>query len=197
MTRAAISTVILAGGRGARMGGDKGLQLLRGRTLIDWVLSALAAQSDEVLISANGTMEQYAGFGVRVIADDLPDQAGPLAGLRTALAYARHTYVACVPCDTPFLPADLLSRLYAALEAQGMDAAVAVVEGRRQYAIALYRKEVLPALDVYLHGGQRKLGDWLDSLHVAEVRFTDASAFINVNTRAELARLDGISGAEV
>lgn len=196
MTGAPISTVILAGGRGARMGGDKGLQLLHGRALIDWVLGALAAQSDEMLISANGELEQYARFGVRVIADDLPHQAGPLAGVRAALGRARHAYVACVPCDTPFLPADLLRRLYAALAAQDGDAAVAVVESRRQYAIALYRKAVLPTLDIYLDSGQRKLGDWVDSLRVTEVVFEDASAFININTRAELMQLDALRGAD-
>jgi len=92
-----------------------------------------------------------------------------------------------VPCDTPFLPTDLLARLYAAINKASAEAAVAVVEGRRQPTIALYRKNVLPKLDDYLDSGARKVGGWLDTLQVSEVVFDDAAAFININSSEELA----------
>jgi len=128
-----ITTVLLAGGQGKRMGGDKGLQLLHGRALIAWVLESVRSQSDEVLLSANDKHEVYAVFGCRVIADHVPDWAGPLAGLQAALRGARNEWVMSVPCDTPYLPHDLIARLHAALVAEGTEAAVAVVaaEGSR------------------------------------------------------------------
>jgi molybdopterin-guanine dinucleotide biosynthesis protein A len=183
--RLPITTVILAGGQGTRIGGDKGLQTLHGRPLIVWVLDAVRSQSDEVLISANDGLDEYADFGCSVIADQMPGRAGPLAGLQSALSCSSHDSVVSVPCDTPFLPKDLVARLYAA--AGNSEAAVAATKGRRHPTIALYRKSVLPKLDAYLNGGGRKVGGWLDTLQVSEVVFDDADAFININTSEELA----------
>jgi molybdopterin-guanine dinucleotide biosynthesis protein A len=186
-----VSTVILAGGRGARIGGDKGLQVLRGRPLLLWVLEAVRGQSDEVLISANDKCAagaEYASFGYPLIADITPDSAGPLAGLQAALSVARHAWVATVPCDTPFLPDDLLARLLAAAGDAG--AAVATVAGKRQPTIALYRKSVLPELNEYLASGERRVGGWLATLQTADAAFDDPGAFINVNTQQELEQLN-------
>jgi len=177
-----VTTVILAGGKGSRIGGDKGLRLLHGRPLIAWVLDVIQAQSGEVLLSANG--EEYSNFDCPVIFDQPSGWAGPLAGLQSALSRAQYDWVASVPCDTPFLPKDLIEKLLAA--AGSTEAAVAVVKGRRQPVIALYRKNVLAKLDAYLAAGERKVGDWLDSLQINEVVFDDAEAFININTQEEL-----------
>jgi molybdopterin-guanine dinucleotide biosynthesis protein A len=182
-----ITTVILAGGQGTRIGGDKGLRCLHERPLIAWVLDAIRSQSDEVLVSANSGRDEYAYLGCPIIADQTPGWAGPLAGLQSGLRCARNNSVASVPCDTPFLPTDLLARLYAAINKASAEAAVAVVEGRRQPTIALYRKNVLPKLDDYLDSGARKVGGWLDTLQVSEVVFDDAAAFININSSEELA----------
>ena len=178
-----VTTVILAGGSGSRIGGDKGLQLLHGKALLDWVLDVIGKQSDEVLISANSGHESYVRNGRRTIADLTSGKPGPLAGLQSALLHARHDSVACVPCDTPFLPDDLIARLSAS--ARG-DAAVAVVEGQRQPAIALYHKRVLPELNAYLDAGGRKVHAWLDTLQVNEVVFDNAAAFTNINSSQEL-----------
>ncbi len=183
----AITTVILAGGQGTRIGGAKGLQLLRGRTLIEWVLDTVSQQSDEVLINAN-ERDAYVRFGHRIIADQTPGWAGPLAGLQSAMRCARHDWVACVPCDTPFLPDDLIARLFAAASAHATEAAVAVANGRRQPAIALYHRKVLPSLDAYLDSGGRKVADWQSTLHLSEVAFDDADAFININSPEDLTR---------
>jgi len=185
MMRLPITSVILAGGLGTRIGGDKGLQWLHGRPLIAWVLDVVRNQSDEVLVSANGGRDEYAEFGCPVIADRIPGWAGPLAGLQSALRSAHHDVVVSVPCDTPFLPNDLVARLYAAIG--NAEAAVAVVEGRRQPTVALYRKSVLPKLEAYLKGGERKVAGWLDTLQVSEVVFDKADAFININSLEELA----------
>jgi molybdenum cofactor guanylyltransferase len=187
MSQPGISTVILAGGRGTRIGGDKGLQRLHGRTLIEWVLDAVGNQCAEMLVSANDDRDAYAFLACPVIADLTPASAGPLAGLQAALRCAHHDLVASVPCDTPFLPKDLIARLYAAISTADAEAAVAVVEGRRQPTIALYRNSVLPSLDAYLDRGERRVGGWLDTLHASEAVFADPAAFININSQEELA----------
>jgi molybdopterin-guanine dinucleotide biosynthesis protein A len=183
-----VTTVILAGGLGTRIGGDKGLQTLHGRALISWVLGAISPDSDEVLINANAAHEAYGHFGCRVIADQLPGWQGPLAGLHAGLDCAHTDYVMTVPCDTPFLPSDLIARLIDAQSLSASDVAVAVVEGRRQPAIALYKKNVLPKLLAYLGSGGRKVNDWLDTLQLSEVEFDNVADFENINSAEDLAR---------
>lgn len=183
-----ITTVLLAGGQGSRMGGDKGLQLLRGKPLLAWVLERVRPHSDEVLLSANDKHEVYAQFACPLVSDRMPGWAGPLAGLQAAMHQARNDWVLSVPCDTPYLPPDLLPRLYQALQQANTEAAVASSAGRRHPAIALYRKCVLPRLDAYLQGGGRKVNDWLNSLQLSEVEFENEAAFANINSQEELAR---------
>ena len=181
-----ITTVILAGGKGTRIGGNKGLQLLHGKALIDCVLNVIRPHSDEILINANTNKNEYAKRGYRIIADHSPEHAGPLAGLQAALRCAQYEWVACVPCDTPFLPDNLIPQLRSAITPTP-EAVVAIVDDQRQPTIAIYRKDVLPALDAYLNSGARKVGDWLNTLRVSEVVFEDAAAFANINSVEELA----------
>ncbi len=183
-----VTTVILAGGLGTRIGGDKGLQILHGRALISWVLDAVSTDSAEVFINANDADGAYAHFGYRVIADQIPDWPGPLAGLHAALLCAATDYVMTVPCDTPFLPDDLIARLVAAQNLHSTEVVVAVAGGRRQPAVALYRKNVLPKLLAYLASGKRKVNDWLESLQLSEVVFDNAAEFDNINSQEDLAR---------
>ena len=123
---AGITGVILAGGQGRRMGSvDKGLRELRGKAMVAWVLERFAPQVEEMLINANQNLDVYAKFGHRVIPDEIGGFAGPLAGLQRGLSEARHPLVATAPCDTPFLPADLVTRLHVALETQQAQLAVA------------------------------------------------------------------------
>jgi molybdopterin-guanine dinucleotide biosynthesis protein A len=184
-----ITGVILAGGQGRRMGGvDKGLQDLQGRPMVQWVLDRLAPQVGSVLINANRNLARYAGFGCPVLPDRIPDFAGPLAGLHAALAQAATPLILTVPCDSPFLPADLVPRLHAALMADQAELAVARAGGRVHRAFCLARRELLPKLDAFLAAGGRKVGLWHDSLNVAEVDFDDeADAFDNINTPEQLA----------
>ncbi len=193
-----ITGVILAGGLGRRMGGiDKGLQELRGRPMVQWVSERLAPQVDELLINANQNSECYAAFGDRVIADQIPDFAGPLAGLHAALSAATHPLVATAPCDSPFLPADLVFRLNQALTATSADLAVARTFDQPHPVFCLCRRQVLPHLSEFLAGGGRKIDRWYSTLKVVEVAFDDeAEAFENINTRAELARFDGTASGQ-
>ena len=171
---APITGVILAGGAGRRMGGaDKGLQQLDGQPLVQRVLVRLAPQVDSVLISANRNRERYASFGCPVLGDTIPDSAGPLAGLQAALAHVGTPLQVSAPCDSPFLPADLVARLRAALEANAADLAVARAGGRVHRAFCLLRRELGPGLDAFLASGERRVGLWHASLKVVEVDFDE------------------------
>jgi molybdopterin-guanine dinucleotide biosynthesis protein A len=187
-----VTGIVLAGGQGSRMGGvDKGLAPFRGRPLVEHVIARLAPQVDEILVNANRNPEAYAGFGHRVIADEIPGFAGPLAGFERGLAHARGSLVATVPCDSPFLPMDLVARLRAALEANGALVAVARTGAQPHPVFCLMRREVHESLRAFLGSGQRKIDKWTAALRVVEVAFDDEpEAFANINTRDELAVLE-------
>jgi len=189
---AKITGVILAGGRGQRMGGvDKGLKLLRGRPMIAWVIERFAPQVDELLVNANQNLDQYAQLGYRVIPDALEGFAGPLAGLQSALAEARHGIVATAPCDSPYLPLDLIERLHGAMQRGEADLAVAKTGAQAHPVFCLCRKSVSSSLTEFLAGGGRKIDAWYARLKVAEVAFDDnPAAFSNINTEADLAALE-------
>jgi molybdopterin-guanine dinucleotide biosynthesis protein A len=192
MTSKKITGVILAGGLGRRMGGvNKGLQLLNGKTLVLHVTERLAPQVDELLINVNQNTEQYAAFGHRIVADQIPDFAGPLAGLHAALSAAAHPLVATAPCDSPFLPEDLIFRLFSALTATDADLAVARTFEQPHPVFCLCKRDVLPHLSEFLAGGGRKFDRWYATLKVVEVAFDDeAEAFENINTHEELGRFE-------
>ena len=181
-----VSGIVLAGGQGRRMGGvDKGLQLLRGKPMVAWVLERFAPQVSEILVNANQNLEAYARFGYRVVPDALGGFAGPLAGLHAGLAAASHPLAVTVPCDSPFLPLDLVVRLRSALGAN--DLAVAKTGEQPHPVFSLVRRAVLGHLSEFLAGGGRKIDAWYASLKVVEVPFDDeAEAFRNINTREEL-----------
>jgi molybdopterin-guanine dinucleotide biosynthesis protein A len=181
-----VTGIILAGGQGRRMGGvDKGLQLLHGRPMIAAVLARLAPQVSEILINANQNLDAYAKFGHRVVPDAIGGFAGPLAGLHACLGEARHELVMTVPCDSPFLPLDLLARLRKHLGEN--DLAVAKTGSQAHPVFSLVRASVHDHLSKFLSSGGRKIDAWYSTLEVVEVDFDDeAEAFRNINTLEEL-----------
>lgn len=181
-----ISGIILAGGQGRRMGGvDKGLQVLAGKPMIGHVIARLAPQVDEILINANQNLESYAKFGYSVVPDVTGGFAGPLAGLQAGLRAAKHPLVVTAPCDSPFLPEDLVARLRAAMGDK--DLAVAKTGTQAHPVFAMVHRNILDHLTQYLAGGGRKIDAWYASLKVVEVPFDDeAESFRNINTREEL-----------
>jgi molybdenum cofactor guanylyltransferase len=187
-----VSGVVLAGGQGRRMGSvDKGLVLLQGRPMVQHALERFAPQVDDILINANQHIEQYAAFGFPVVADAIGGFVGPLAGLHVGLTHAAQELVATVPCDSPFLPADLVARLLGALRAAGSDLAVARTFDQPHPVFALVRRSVLPHLTHFLEGGGRKIDAWYATLKTVEVGFDDeANAFRNINTIDELKQID-------
>jgi molybdenum cofactor guanylyltransferase len=183
-----VTGIVLAGGQGRRMGGvDKGLVPLDDRPLIAHVLERLASQVGDVIINANQNIERYRAFGYRVVTDAVGGFAGPLAGLQAGLTDAATPYVVTAPCDSPFLPPDLVARLCAALVRDGAQLAVAKTFEQSHPVFALVQRDVLPHLTSFLDSGGRKIDAWYATLTVTEVPFDDeADAFRNINTRAEL-----------
>ncbi len=191
-TSAGVTGIVLAGGLGRRMGGvDKGLQPLHGRPMVAHVLERLSTQVDALIINANQNPEQYgalgAPFAARIVPDSIGGFAGPLAGLQAGLAAASTPLVMTVPCDSPFLPRDLVARLRAGLDAAGAQLAVAKTGDQPHPVFALVRADVRQNLEAFLAGGGRKIDAWYGALQVVEVPFDDeADAFENINTRDEL-----------
>ena len=187
-----VTGIVLAGGQGRRMGGvDKGLVPFRGAPMVAAVIGRLAPQVGAIVVNANQNAEAYAAFGHRVVPDAVGGFAGPLAGLHAGLAAVATPYAVTVPCDSPFLPPDLVARLGEGLDARGAQLAVARTFDQPHPVFALVRADVRPNLEAFLAAGGRKIDAWYAALDVVEVAFDDeADAFRNINTRDELAASD-------
>jgi molybdopterin-guanine dinucleotide biosynthesis protein A len=200
ISRGDITGVILAGGRGSRMGGaDKGLQNFRGIPLALFTLMRLSPQVGELMINANRNLSAYEAFGAPVWPDVLADYPGPLAGFLTGLENCETPYVVTVPCDTPLFPQDLVARLAAALEREGADIAMAAAREedgqiRAQPVFSLLRHDLMESLVSFTQGGGRKIDAWTAQHKTVLVPFDqpgdEPSAFFNANTLAELHRLE-------
>lgn len=189
-----ITGLILAGGRGSRMGGvDKGLQNHQGTPLAMHALLRLGPQVGALMINANRNLGAYEAMGAPVWPDALPDYPGPLAGFLAGLEHCETPYLVTVPCDTPHFPLDLVERLAAALEAEGADIAMAatVENGERQVqpVFCLMKTALMESLVAFTGSGQRKIDRWTAQHRCIEVMFDDPNAFFNANTLAELQQL--------
>ncbi|WP_321898763.1 molybdenum cofactor guanylyltransferase MobA [Paraburkholderia heleia] len=194
---ASITGLVLAGGRGQRMGGaDKGLQMLHGKPLAAHVLARLAPQVGVLSISANRNGDAYAALGApwraSVLADTLPDFPGPLAGLLAGLRAAQTEWLLTAPCDSPWLPADLAERLAHAEHADIVTATTTNAAGEVSLhpVFALVRTSLADDLAAFLCAGERKVRAWYARHTAAEVAFADERAFYNINSLQELAELE-------
>jgi len=201
-----ITGLILAGGRGSRMGGvDKGLQTFNGMPLALTTLTRLQMGGGvgQIMINANRNLAAYESLGASVWPDGLADYAGPLAGFLTGLERCETPYLVTVPCDTPLLPLDLVPRLAAALAAQGADIAMVSapevgrdgsVQMRAQPVFCLLRVDLLESLVRFTQDGGRKIDAWTALHNTVLVSFNlpgdDPRAFCNANTLAELRALE-------
>lgn len=183
-----VSGLILAGGKGRRVGGaDKGLLDYRGKPLVAHVIERLAPQVGRLLISANRNLDAYRSFGHPVLTDLTDERLGPLAGIQAGLAASETPWLVVCPCDCPKLPDDLVARLLTAAEARGAALAVAVTSQGIQPAFQLCRRELLPELKICLAAGERRVGAWCRAQNAVEVSFPTPSAFDNLNTPEDLA----------
>ncbi|MBA4262754.1 MAG: molybdenum cofactor guanylyltransferase MobA [Comamonadaceae bacterium] len=204
-----ITALVLAGGRGSRMGGvDKGLQKFRDTPMALNALLRLQIQEGglvgNLMVNANRNLAAYEAFGHPVWPDSLPDYAGPLAGFLTGLSHCETPYLLTVPCDTPLFPLNLVQRLAAAFDDPATEIAmVSAREGengaggelRTQPVFCLMRAELLPSLIAFTQAGERKIDRWTGQHRTVIVPFDqpgdDRQAFFNANTLAELQSLEG------
>jgi len=199
-----ITGLILAGGRGSRMGGvDKGLQNFNGMPMALHTLTRLQMQVGQVMINANRNLAAYESFGAEVWPDVLADYAGPLAGFLTGLERCETPYLVTVPCDSPRFPLDLVARLAEAMEREQAEIAMAAapekdeqgeVKVRTQPVFCLLRIELLESLVQFTQGGGRKIDAWTAQHKTVVVPFNaqgdDPLAFANANTLDELKQLE-------
>jgi molybdenum cofactor guanylyltransferase len=194
--RDAITGCILAGGQGRRLDGvDKGFVELAGRPLVVHVLERFRPQVDDVIVSANRNQTRYQRYCRRVIGDELDGYAGPLAGFAAAMAAAATPLLATTPCDSPFIPTNMVARLWQALIDEAAEISVVCAGRRRQPVFALLRTDLRDSLLAYLHTGQRKIDTWYADHRVTDVDYgADTSAFSNVNTPEDLAAAEARLG---
>jgi molybdenum cofactor guanylyltransferase len=179
-----ITAVILAGGQGRRMGGqDKGLIEFNGRALIDILIEQLEQQSVDILINANRNQSRYQSSGYTVISDQLEDYQGPLAGFACAMAVAKTDYILTLPCDSPLLVANYVSRFIDSHTTKSAPVHVAFDGTRLQPVHALIKVELLSSLSEFLESGERKIDRWYARHDYVETDFSDcADMFRNINT---------------
>ncbi|WP_316365538.1 molybdenum cofactor guanylyltransferase MobA [Candidatus Thiodiazotropha sp. CDECU1] len=189
----AVTAVILAGGRGRRMGGeDKGLIELNGKPLVQHVATAIAPQVDAILINANRNQDRYKLLGYPVFTDSLLNYQGPLAGFIAAMQLIETEDMLTLPCDGPLVPPDLVERLRKARQAADAEIAVAHDGKRLQPVYALIPKRLADSLQRYLDGGDRKIDLWYEQHRVAHADLSDIPrTFININTLQERDNLQG------
>lgn len=199
-----ITGLVLAGGRGSRMGGtDKGLQNFHGTPMALHSLLRLQMQQGgwvgPTLVNANRHLAAYEAFGSPVWPDTLPDYAGPLAGFLTGLSHAETPWMLTVPCDTPRFPLDLAERMAQALMREGAEMAMAAAREedgqlRSQPVFCLLSTDLLPSLTAFIEQGGRKIDRWTGQHHTVLVPFDqpedDPRAFFNANTLPELQTLE-------
>ncbi len=199
-----ITGLILAGGRGSRMGGvDKGLQNFNGMPMALHTLMRLQMQVGQVMINANRNLAAYESFGAEVWPDVLADYPGPLAGFLTGLERCETPYLVTAPCDSPRFPLDLVERLAEAMDREQAEIAMAAapekdeqgeVKVRTQPVFCLLRIELLESLVQFTQGGGRKIDAWTALHKTVVVPFDqpgdDPLAFANANTLAELKQLE-------
>ena len=195
-----ITGLVLAGGRGSRMGGvDKGLQNFNGIPLAMFTLIRLQPQVGEMMVNANRNLAAYESMGAPVWPDGLADYAGPLAGFLTGLERCETGWLVTVPCDTPLFPQDLVGRLAQAADLGGAEIAMAAAREedgqlRPQPVFCLLRRDLLESLVRFTHEGGRKIDAWTAQHKTVLVPFDapgdEPRAFFNANTLAELHQLE-------
>lgn len=199
-TGAQVTGLILAGGEGRRMGGaDKGLLELDGRALVCHVAERLRPQVGAIIVSANRNLNRYRALGFEPIADTVADHsrsAGPLAGVLAGLERCSTDWLACVPCDSPAFPTNLVARLLAAAEAASAPAAFATTLAGPHPVFMLVRRECLASLREFVAGGGRRVREWQDGVGAVAALFPDESAFANLNTPQDLAGVSALVSAD-
>ena len=194
--------VLLAGGLARRLGGgDKPMRTIGGRTILERVIARLKPQCHELILNANGDPARFAAFGLPVIADDVPDFPGPLAGILAALDWAAANrpeveWVLSAAADCPFLPHDLVARLHEARTRENAQLAVAASGGQSHPVIGLWRVDLRHELrHALVVEDLRKIDRWTARYRLATVNWPTEplDPFFNANTAEDIAEADRLA----
>lgn len=183
-----VSGLILCGGQGRRMlGKDKGWVEISGQPMIERVMERIKPQVDEILINANRNIKRYRQFNQAIVEDIMTGYQGPLAGILSAMSISGNSFLACVPCDCPFFPMDLVARMLAVQQSSAADI-VSVSDGYRTHPVfALIKTDLQSSLEDYLQSGQRKIDRWYGQHNYQLVEYSNAPHFFeNINTPEQL-----------
>ncbi len=194
-----ITGLILAGGLGRRMsedgkGTNKALTGFNGRPMIAHIIERLSPQVGGLIINANQDVDRFEAFGLPVTGDKIDGYAGPLAGLHSGLSAAPTSWLMTCPCDSPFIPSDLVQKLSDAADQGNHDLAVVHTGEQAHPVFALVSCRLLDNLTAFLTAGGRKIDAWYAPLSVARVDFGSEEPFRNINTQADLARYESPTG---
>jgi molybdenum cofactor guanylyltransferase len=183
-----VTGVILAGGQARRMGGqDKGLIMLNDKPMIEIIINTFKPQTAKLIINANRNHDHYSQYGLEIVADELSGFCGPLAGMASALQTINTDYMVTAPCDSPFIPVDLVQRLADALENKSTEISVAHNGERIQPVFCMIKKTLLESLNDYLAAGERKIDRWFEQHNYAIADFSDKpETFENINTPEDI-----------
>jgi molybdenum cofactor guanylyltransferase len=187
-----VTGVILAGGLARRMKGqDKGLVNFKSKPLVSYAVAAMSAVADQTIINANRNIPEYQKFGLPVISDQTDNFDGPLAGVLSAMSFAKIGILLIMPCDSPLISAHHLQKLLTTLANHNADVAVAF-DGQRLHPVFLAIKTALKSsLEAYLQSGQRKMETWLIQQNTVRADFSqEPDIFLNINTFDELSALE-------
>jgi len=195
LSKAQITAVVLAGGLGRRMSSDgrginKAMVQVHGRPMIAHVIERIQAQVSSIIINADPHQADLKALGLPVVADQIADRPGPLAGIHAALACINTPWLLSVPCDTPRLPHDLVARLVHAQMQSSADRVSVICAGQRHPVIALIHRSLAGELESFVRTGGRRIESWLAQGQWVEAEFEDQAAFVNVNTADELNHLE-------
>lgn len=184
-----VTAVVLAGGMGRRMDGvDKGLAIVAGREMVDFVVDSLSKNVDHIIINANRNLSRYERYPVTVVSDSIEGYQGPLAGIEAGMSAASTEWIFTCPCDSPMHSEDLLPHMWTKVLAEDSEIGVAHDGERTHPVFLLLRRDLLSSLRGYLGDGQRKIDRWFDKHRLATVDCSQyAQSFVNINTQEELA----------
>jgi len=186
ITPSDITVVILAGGKGRRMGGqDKGLLDYQDKPLISHVLQAMSLQTNQIMINANRNRAEYESYGYPVIEDTLNDYQGPLAGFLASMSAVDTAAILTLPCDGPIIDEQYLRSMLAAINASNADIAVAYDGERIQPVYALISTGLIQSLSFFLEQGGRRIDEWYNSQHTVKADFSANRAFFTNMNRPE------------
>lgn len=188
-----ITAVILAGGKGSRMGNhDKGLIKLANKPLIKYVIDSIQQQVDRIIISANRNTDEYQQLGFPVICDEKTEFNGPLSGIYEALKMCTTKYLMVLPCDCPFIEVDIIEKLYRSAEKNNSDV-VLIHDGQfLQPLFSLISKNALTSLEQCIAAKNFKAKQWMTDQKHSIIEDNRPMLFFNINNKNDLASAEKI-----